>query len=163
MVIRKTSLKKRETYAYNFCDGTKIVLRAGENGVTEEDIKMLHAMDDAEVYNNIKNSKQPSGTEGQLEWNISMDAAEGDGELNIGEEDEYLKGCEETEREIVDRVLWFLTDIQREVFYLIKIELFTSTEVAELMGTSIRNINKHLSKAMERIEEEKPNFANNYN
>ena len=54
MLIRKTSAKERTTYTYCFCDGTKIVLRPGEDGVTEEDIKMLHALDDAEVYNNIK-------------------------------------------------------------------------------------------------------------
>ncbi len=61
MKIYKTSSKKRDTYTYTFTgiDGReeKIVLRPGENGVTEADIKTLHALDDSEVYYNNKNSR----------------------------------------------------------------------------------------------------------
>lgn len=61
MKFYKTSSKKRDTYTYTFTgiDGReeKIVLRPGENGVTEADIKTLHALDDSEVYYNNKNSK----------------------------------------------------------------------------------------------------------
>lgn len=61
MKIYKTSSKKRDTYTYTFTgiDGKeeKIVLRPGENGVTEADIKTLHALDDSEVYYNNKNSR----------------------------------------------------------------------------------------------------------
>ena len=160
MVIRKTSMKKRESYTYYFNDGTKVVLRPGEEGVTEEHIKMLHAMDDAEVYGNIKNNKTAVNEDGsQLEWTLSLDAAVSDGELNLGAEDEY---CGETERELIDRLLWFLTDTQREIFYLIKIEGYTETEVAGIIGTSIPNVCKHMKKALERIEAEKPNIGNNY-
>ena len=51
MKFYKTNSKKRETYTYTFTgvDGKeeKITLRLGENGVTEADIKMLHALDDS--------------------------------------------------------------------------------------------------------------------
>lgn len=61
MKFYKTSSKKRDTYTYTFTgiDGReeKIVLRPGENGVTEADIKTLHALDDSEVYYNNKNSR----------------------------------------------------------------------------------------------------------
>lgn len=56
---------------------------------------------------------------------------------------------------MLDRILWFLTDIQREVYRLVKIVGHTQTEAADIMGTSIPNINKHLKKAMDRIEEQK--------
>ena len=52
-------------------------------------------------------------------------------------------------------ILWFLTDIQREVYRLVKIVGHTQTEAANILGTSIPNINKHLKKAMDRIEAEK--------
>ena len=69
---------------------------------------------------------------------------------------------EETEKEMIERLLWFLTDTQREIFYLIKIEGYTETEVAGIIGTSIPNVCKHMKKALERIESEKPNIGNNY-
>ena len=37
-----------------------VELVPGKDGVTATDIKMLHSMDDAEVYNNIKNCKPVS-------------------------------------------------------------------------------------------------------
>lgn len=59
MKIYKTNSKKRDTYTYTFtsADGKeeRIVIRPRENGVTEADIKMLHALDDSEVYYNNKN------------------------------------------------------------------------------------------------------------
>ena len=61
MKFYKTSLKKRDTYTYTFSgvDGReeKIILRPGEDGVTEAIIKKLHALDDSEVYYNNKNSR----------------------------------------------------------------------------------------------------------
>lgn len=59
MRLKKTNATNRITYTYCFDDGTQQVLRPGENGVTEMDIKKLHALDDSEVYYNIKNSRPP--------------------------------------------------------------------------------------------------------
>ena len=59
MRLQKTKAANRITYTYCFDDGTKQVLRPGENGVTEIDIKKLHALDDSEVYYNIKNTRPP--------------------------------------------------------------------------------------------------------
>lgn len=63
MRIHKTSNKNRTTYRYAFkapvsIDGKMQVgftIKPGENGVTIADIKMLHSMDDREVYYNNKN------------------------------------------------------------------------------------------------------------
>lgn len=63
MRTRKTNSNDRATYKYTSCvrneDGSyseeTIEIKPGENGVTEADIKMLHAMDDSEVYYNNKN------------------------------------------------------------------------------------------------------------
>lgn len=63
MRTRKTNSNDRATYKYTSCvrneDGSyseeTIEIKPGENGVTEADIKMLHSMDDSEVYYNNKN------------------------------------------------------------------------------------------------------------
>jgi RNA polymerase sigma factor, sigma-70 family len=70
MRIKKTDQNERGVYQYSFQIRTengeyatrKVVLKPGKNGVTELDIKMLHSMDDSEVYNNLKNAR-PKRTE----------------------------------------------------------------------------------------------------
>lgn len=57
MKIHKTRTDKRETYTYRYADGGSVEIRVGENGVTELDIKRLHAFDDSEVYYNNKNMR----------------------------------------------------------------------------------------------------------
>lgn len=66
MRIRKTRQDQRRTYIYQSATGKKEVITAGENGVTEVDIKMLHSIDDSEVYNNFKNMR-PGRTEEEKE------------------------------------------------------------------------------------------------
>lgn len=53
--IRKTPQNDRGIYRYHSTNGEEITLVPGEDGVTELDIKMLHALDDSEVYYNNKN------------------------------------------------------------------------------------------------------------
>ena len=70
MKIHKTNQKDRGVYKYTTTQRTGkgeyvekiIVIKPGENGVTELDIKMLHSMDDSEVYYNLKNIR-PERTE----------------------------------------------------------------------------------------------------
>ena len=160
----------------NFVESTVF---PGEDGVTEADIKLLHSLDDAEVYNNIKNSHPPltdaekaekenwkakhPGERYPANWNLSLDYMVGDD----GDEDApdksrilseactYMEPEYETEQEMLDRILCFLTDIQREIYRLVKIEEYTQTEVADILGTSVPNVNKHFKKALARIEEQK--------
>ena len=65
MRIHKTNQKDRGVYKYTTTQRTEkgeyvekiIVIKPRENGVTELDIKMLHSMDDSEVYYNLKNAR----------------------------------------------------------------------------------------------------------
>ena len=54
MKTRKTPMDKRMTYSYMDAEGKVVTLYPGKDGVTEADIKRLHAFDDAEVYQNLK-------------------------------------------------------------------------------------------------------------
>ena len=63
MKTRKTSSNNRTTYKYTYFvpnksggyDEKTLEIKPSENGVTEADIKMLHSIDDSEVYYNNKN------------------------------------------------------------------------------------------------------------
>lgn len=55
-----------DTYTYTFADGTTSTIRVGDiddNGavITADMIRLLHQMDDREMYNNRKNTKTPIG------------------------------------------------------------------------------------------------------
>lgn len=58
MKIKKTPSDKRINYTYAFADSAEtnnaVTLYPGKDGVTELNIKRLHAFDDAEVYQNLK-------------------------------------------------------------------------------------------------------------
>lgn len=87
MRIYKTSNKNRTTYRYTFqapvnIDGkmqTCFTIKPCENGVTEADIKMLHAEDNREVYYNTKNLRPGRTAEEKvkntiLEWKLKLKA-----------------------------------------------------------------------------------------
>ena len=75
MRTRKTNSNDRATYKYTSCvrneDGSyseeTIEIKPGENGVTQADIKMLHSMDDSEVYYNNKNLRPTRTAEEKAE------------------------------------------------------------------------------------------------
>lgn len=73
MMIHKTKINNRENYRYTFqspieINGERtsvITIKPGEDGVTEANIKMLHAEDDSEVYYNNKNLR-PARTDEEI-------------------------------------------------------------------------------------------------
>ena len=75
MKTRKTNSKNRTTYKYTYFvpnksggyDEKTLEIKPGENGVTEADIKMLHSMDDSEVYYNNKNLRPTRTAEEKAE------------------------------------------------------------------------------------------------
>ena len=78
MRIHKTNQKDRGVYKYTTTQRTEkgeyvekiIVIKPGENGVTEQDIKMLHSMDDSEVYYNLKNARPERTKEEKAEIEV---------------------------------------------------------------------------------------------
>lgn len=78
MRIHKTNQKDRSVYNYKTTVRTEkgeyvektMTLKPGENGVTELDIKMLHSMDDSEVYYNLKNIRPERTKEEKAEIEV---------------------------------------------------------------------------------------------
>ena len=82
MKSHKTPQKERGTYTYHFDNGTKVTIKPGEEGVTEEIIKQLHSLDDSEVYYNHKNWHRPMQKLGwtltvPLKWDLQMRLCKG--------------------------------------------------------------------------------------
>lgn len=199
MKSRKTSSNKRGTYTYRFCNGDKMLLRPGQNSVTNLDILRLNRMDDCEVYNNFKNWR-PKRTEEEKEfikqwtddYNKSFKAEYGyelsDSELSYISSEKFPKNYnlsldystddtdsddnsnislqastefEHSDDFNLERIrmnLKFLTDKQFAVVWLIKVEKYTQTDVAKIMGTSVNTISTHLRRAEKKLEKNKKNF-----
>lgn len=176
MIYKKTPSTQRGTYTYKFTgeDGKLQVVKlvAGVNGVTADDIKMLHAMDDAEVYNNIKNSKpqtedwqkafiekwkmQHPGAEIEKNWNMSLNELVGED----GTEREELVGtCVDEDDEVMDRLHELIdsfTDLQKETYRKVILEEMKNTDVAREEGkseTSVRKIINRIKYLIENDEE----------
>ncbi|MGP6451524.1 RNA polymerase sigma factor [Streptococcus dysgalactiae subsp. equisimilis] len=78
MRIHKTNQKDRGVYKYTTTELTKdgeyvektVIIKPGEDGVTELDIKMLHSLDDSEVYYNLKNARPERTKEEKAEIEV---------------------------------------------------------------------------------------------
>lgn len=173
MKIRKTRQDKRGTYTFRFQDGSSCVIRPGEKGVTEADIRLLHSFDDHEVYSNCKNGHPPMTEEEKavkrkweavhpgerypVNWNLSLDYIPADEDDWDGDK-RKIQQCacvyrmdENSAAELLEELMGTMTERQREVFRLVKLEGYSLTETAAVIGTSIANVSKHLNKAVEHI------------
>lgn len=171
MKIRKTSSKQRTTYTYIDAEGNRIVLRPGENGVTEVHIKMLHSMDDAEVYNNIKNAKpEPSEAEKQQmrewedqhpgekaprNWNLSLDASltDEDDSATLGDVVAAPEKTDSPEVERLRQIVTTMTERQKQVYQFHLLEGFSVKETAAILGMSSPAVTKHKQRIIEIIKE----------
>ena len=144
----------------------------GKDGVTEAWIKLLHSLDDSEVYYNLKDAHAPVTKEekqmkreweekhpGQAymnKWNVSLDSLVfEDGhqdksvllaEISYSMEEEVSADVERL-RDVVET----MTDKQKQVYTLHVLEGYSFTEIAKMMKTSVPNVTKHFEKAKEHI------------
>lgn len=168
--IRKTPTKQRDTYTYITAVGCKVVLYPGRDDVTEAFIKLLHSMDDAEVYNNIKNARpRPSEAEKQKvreweehhpgekvfsNWNLSLDASilDEDDSATLGD---MIAAPEEMDNPDVERlrqIVAMMTERQQQVYRLHLIEGFSVKETAAILGMSSPAVTAHKKRIIEIIK-----------
>lgn len=94
MLLKKTKQTQRTTYTYTFTDTDengncfirRQTLRPGEDGVTKMDIKLLHSMDDHEVYINIKNLRPEMTAEEKAEQTAWVERFKADFLIKYGYE-----------------------------------------------------------------------------
>ncbi len=106
MLFRKTPTSERGNYVYRFSDGMVSVIAEGDEAAVW--IKSLHSFDDAEVYNNIKNSRpqlEPWQKKALEEWKAQ----------HPGEEPDPLK-------ELLYEILSRLPEDDQELYRLYYVE-----------------------------------------
>lgn len=173
MKFRKTPTEKRNTYIY-YGESGKIEITPGKDGVTEIDIKQLYSLDDAEVYNNIKNSRPKStdeekknikdweelhpGEKAPRNWNISIDAAI-DGEGSSQDKSKVLERAyysihkeESFELEKLHDIIDALSYEQQQLYKRIILEGYSNTEIAKAEGVSVAAISRRMKRIHEHIK-----------
>lgn len=181
MRVKKTRQSDRGVYRYpvQVEDGrggyrtTYNVIKPGEDGITEVMIKLLHSMDDHEVYLNVKNGHPPMTAEqkaAKKEWeeahpgekytmkcNLSLDYIAGE-EVD---KSHVLAGAsydpfyeEEVSPEVrrLRDVVATMTDRQKQVYQLVLLEERGYTEVAKILECSPDNVKQICNKVISLIK-----------
>lgn len=180
MKYKKTAAWKRSTYGeYGSDMNGPVKLIPGKGGVTMEWIKLLHRMDDNEVYNNNKNLKAPiqEWEKGiYADWNEKHPYEEIAGHMSVcidygwNSEEEYIDSeksvlaqCLSTNNEqnaLVERLrdaVSGLTEEQQVLYHKIVIEQEAINEIAEEYGLNPKAISERFRriKAKLRVSLEK--------
>lgn len=154
----KTSQKKRTNYIYYTAEGAKIVITPGEDGVTEADIQLLHAMDDAEVdeqrrYNYRVTAHLDAYHDGEGEDASDRNKYLADDTVNP--EQLMIQAEDEAEhQDMLDKLRMAMDCLlpqQKELFKKVYLEKRTNTEIAAEEGITEAAIRGRLKKLQERL------------
>lgn len=171
MLFRKTPTNERGNYVYRFNDGTVSVIAEGSE--SEVWIKSLHSLDDAEVYNNIKNSRpqleawqkkaleewkaQHPGDEPEKNWNLSMDGLmmteNPDTSLYAKQLAEMAAEEPDPQKELLYEKLSELPEDDQELYRLYFNEERSQEEIAKMKGVSQNTISKKIRRIKKQLTE----------
>ena len=171
MLFRKTPTSKRGNFVYRFNDGTVSVIAKGSG--TEVWIKSLHSFDDAEVYNNIKNSRpqlepwqrktleewkaQHPGEEPDKNWNLSMDrlmmTENPDTSVYAKQLAEMTADEPDSQKKLLYEKLSELPEEDQELYRLYYIEEYSQEQIAKMKGVSQNTISKKLRRIRKQLTE----------
>lgn len=171
MLFRKTPTNERDNYVYRFDDGTVSVIAEGSEA--EVWIKSLHSFDDAEVYNNIKNSRpqieawqkkaleewkaQHPGEEPDKNWNLSMDGLmmTENQDTSVYAKQLAEKTAEESDplKELLYEMVSMLPEEDQDLYRLYYTEGYSQEEIAEMKGVSQNTVSKKLRRIKKQLTE----------
>ena len=169
MLFRKTPTNERGNYVYRFNDGTVSVIAEGSEA--EIWIKSLHSLDDAEVYNNIKNSRpqieawqkkaleewkaQHPGEEPEKNWNLSMDGLMMTENPDTSTYAKQLaeKTAEESDplKELLYEMVSMLPEEDQELYRLYYTEGYSQEEIAGMLHISQQAVDYRPNGAEKKI------------
>ena len=172
MILAK--IEKRDHIHYD--NVAEAMERMKKDGITEVMIKSLHAMDDHEVYLNVKNGHPPMTAEQKvakkewevahpgekytMNWNLSLDYIAGEDDEEV-DKSHVLAGAsydlfdeEEVSPEVqrLRDVVSAMTDRQKQVYQLVLLEERGYTEVAKLLDCSAANVKQICNKVIALIK-----------
>ena len=173
--FRKTPTSQRKVYKYYDANERCVaVIHPGDdNQVSEIHIKILHSMDDAEVYNNCKNKTTTpvSGKARHVDvcmgfpyssyWVLSLEWLEDEALMGSTEHRKLLAQAysdEEQRRHDVRKELLYeavdcLPDAEQRLFRQYYIEDMTQPEIAKLEGISVPAVQKRRKKLINHLKE----------
>ena len=171
MLFRKTPTSERDNYVYRFDDGKISVIAEGSEA--EVWIKLLHSFDDANVYNNIKNSRprlepwqkkaqeewkaQHPGEEPDKNWNLSMDGLmmteNPDTSVDAKQLAEMTAEEPDPLKELLYEKLSELSYEDQELYRLYYVEEYSQKEIAKMKGVSQNTISKKLRRIAKQLTE----------
>ena len=178
MTIKKTPQNRRMTYIYRTADGSTFTLYPGEGNVTVADIKLLHAMDDAEVYQNLKAAHrhispdekaamtawrrahpgEPEPSSWQL-WNVPLSSVSGGEDDTEDKSQLALRAWELSQKveisprtESVREYSATLPEYQRTLYRLFFIEGRRQAEIADELGKGRPAISRAIGRLCEAIQ-----------
>lgn len=172
MRTKKTPQSKRSIFRYEFQSGDDVIIRPGENGVTDELIKILHSMDDSEVYNNNKNTYPPTTKKERQtlnEWKIAHPNDEYQAASNISidfcmeneqleEARAVLNEISTTDRELSTEIMRLkelvenLSPLEKSIYKSVVLKEKTYSDTADELNISISDVHYHITKIKEYIK-----------
>lgn len=172
MLFRKTPANERGNYKYHTATGKTFVITPEQVGA--ENIQLLHASDDAIVYNNIKNSrpqiqawqkpvieqwkKDHPDEELPKNWNISMDGLtqteESDCSSYMKELAEKTADAErDPQKELLYEKVEELPEEEQKLFYMYFIDELSQQDIADVFGVSQNTISKRIRRLQIKLKE----------
>ena len=171
MLFRKTPTSERGNYVYRFDDGTVSVIAEGSGA--EVWIKSLHSLDDANVYNNIKNSRpkleswqkkaleewkaQHPGEEPEKNWNLSMDGLmmteNPDTSIYAKQLGEMTAEDPDPQKELMYEKLSEFPEEDQELYWLYYVKEYSQKDIAKMKGVSQNTISKKLRRITKQLTE----------
>ena len=171
MLFGKTLTSERGKCVYRFNDGTVSIIAEGSEA--EVWIKSLHSFDDAEVYNNIKNSRpqieawqkkaleewkaQHPGEEPDKNWNLSMDGLmmTENQDTSVYAKQLAEKTAEESDplKELLYEMVSMLPEEDQDLYRLYYTEGYSQEEIAEIKGVSQNTVSKKLRRIKKKLTE----------
>ena len=165
MLFRKTPTSERGVYRFHSVTGETIVITPEEVG--EENIRILHAADDAIVYNNIKNSRpqiqdwqkpgieqwkaQHLGEDVPKNWNLSMDGLT---QTEDADHSSYMKELaektmnteEDPMKELFYEMLMQLSKESQQLYQMYYLDGLSQQDIADVFEVSQNTISKRIRK-----------------
>lgn len=166
--FKKTPMNKRNVYQY-YDANDNVTVTISPDQVEEIQIKLLHSLDDAEVYNNIKNHRSAKdrnvevsiGQREQSSWILSLDRLRDENESDFREDRELLEQSYSNEmsdlkdpgRELLYEAVEDLDERQQELFRHRYIEGMSETEIAREDSVSVAAIHHRLKRIEKRLKD----------
>lgn len=132
----KTGKKSRTTYIYYSEDGSRTVLRPGEDGVTEADIALLHKMDDDEFDNDRRESSAERFSPFE-DWLVENESTE----APVPMEDTVLRDLNVQK---LDRAIETLHAAQKKLLFQVYFRGMKVTEIAREEGVDESSVRERL-------------------